>query len=417
MYLEFNTFIRKNIFEKEVVLGNEHTGFWVRVTKECYDLICNAVDQKYDEQKLCSKFEDADDKEYITELIKLLKKDGILKGDPEYKDNIEKKVTFSITSKCNLQCLHCSVSAGCNKQDYFTDSQIFEIADNILKYAPDTIIISGGEPLMRDNFFEISNYIRERFNGKLLLMTNATKIDEKEAVFIANNYDAVATSLDGYDEHTSDFIRGKGTFRRTCNAIRLLKDNGLKNVSVSMVLAGDNYDSIDRFRNLNKLLGTHPVFRILAPMGRADKNFEKLIKSEKSKFLIAQENVNKVRKGKKRVLGQFSVCSGITSQFCIGSDGNIYPCAGSQMEVFSLGNIWKIGDLKSFFESQIYKTSPGYKNFMSIKPSNHEKCGRCNLNIHCVYCPVYIYLYQRKGLLTEYCDKQGEKIKASYGYK
>ncbi len=406
--LEFCDSLRVNQLGNWTILGNERNGIWVRTTTECYEVLKKASERGWGFQKLLSLMNDDEDRQYISDFIRFLYECKILKGkqEEEYID----KVTFSITNRCNLRCIHCSVSATSQSNEYYSDEELFRVADEIISCSPRMIVITGGEPLMRKCFKELSKYIRKRFKGRLVLMTNATLVFEKEAKYISECYDEVSVSLDGYDEKTTDFIRGIGTFDRVTEAIGLLKNYGINRIGTSMIVTGTNTERQNSFKKLNKQLGTNGIFRLLAPVGRADKNYDLISKAEKENLTDVGPKESKEPNNKMALIGRFPTCSGMTNQFCVGSDGEIYPCAGAQQKEFSVGNISSVGALSSYISERKYKQTQGYIRFCEIQPSVVEECSKCNYSIFCTGCPHYMYLYKKNGQFEEHCKLRKKEL-------
>ena len=416
MELRFSNDIRTAQHGEYIAIGNEKTGHWIKLTKECYDIIRNAVLKQWSSADLVADMSDQEDRQYMVELIERLQNMRIIVSDEDTIENTVDNVTFCITNRCNLRCHHCSVSASSDNSDYLSESQTKRAIDSIVKCKPSSLTISGGEPLVRRDFQSIIDYVRSVFGGKLYLMTNGTLINEKEAKFIAERFDNVSISLDGYDEKTTDFIRGQGAFIKAIRGIENLKKAGFKDMSTSMILSGNNRETIDRFKKLNNRMGTKPVFRTLAMVGRAENNGDLLLDSEEGAFLRGnrEKDLKYNGKEKKRIIGTFTVCNAIENQFCIGADGTIFPCAGAQLTEFSLGNIREIRDLSFFFQSGEYKETGGYKAFIRILPRYNSRCKDCHNNLFCFGCPVYHYVNTKQGIFDKFCDEQMRLLNECY---
>lgn len=184
----------------------------------------------------------------------------------------EIRLSWDITNKCNLRCTHCCVSAGENKHgEELSTFNLLEIADKIIDLNPFSICISGGEPLVRNDFIKIIKYIKSKYNGKLKLMTNGTLIDNKMAEFIVANFDSVDVSIDGVDEETCSVIRGKGVFRNVIASINLLKEYGMKQISGSMLTFNKTKNLNIKFCQMCDELGIYPITRVFDPIGRGKK--------------------------------------------------------------------------------------------------------------------------------------------------
>ena len=71
-------------------------------------------------------------------------------------------VAWNITQRCNFKCKHCYSSAVLGSTDNeLSTEEIYQIVDQFKKLKVPVILLSGGEPFMRDDLFEIIAYIRK----------------------------------------------------------------------------------------------------------------------------------------------------------------------------------------------------------------------------------------------------------------
>ncbi len=130
-------------------------------------------------------------------------------------------IQVSLTNRCNLNCRMCSISNSLPKEQELSTAQIFHIIDEARDYGIKELLLTGGEPLLRDDLFEIARYCRS--NGlRNVITTNGTLIDEPMAESIINSdIDHMHFSIDGLEE-TNDFFRGRGAFGKVIKAVGLL---------------------------------------------------------------------------------------------------------------------------------------------------------------------------------------------------
>jgi len=130
-------------------------------------------------------------------------------------------VVWNFTYKCNLRCKHCySESGNVSKTELSTD-EAMRVVDQIAAFGVTSLAFSGGEPLMRSDFFEVARYavdsglyVSLATNGTLLNYDTVKKLKE-----IGLHY--VEVSLDGAESKTHDFFRGKtGAFNQTINGLK-----------------------------------------------------------------------------------------------------------------------------------------------------------------------------------------------------
>lgn len=130
------------------------------------------------------------------------------------------------------------------------------------------ITLSGGEPLLRKDFKELLVYLRSNYNGHIGVSTNGTLITNSNADLLVKYADQIDISIDGVDEETCSIVRGKGVFENVIRNIKVLQDKGFNNVSLSMVFSDKNEYLEPAFLELNRQLGTTPITRVFAEIGR-----------------------------------------------------------------------------------------------------------------------------------------------------
>ncbi|HSH30865.1 MAG TPA: radical SAM protein, partial [Thiohalobacter sp.] len=130
-------------------------------------------------------------------------------------------VIWNLIRRCNLACKHCySISADTDFPGELDTRQVYAVMDDLHGYGVPVLILSGGEPLLRPDIFDISR--RAKAMGFYVgLSTNGTLIDEKMIEPIrAVGYDYVGISLDGIGETHDYFRRKQGAFTEALRGIR-----------------------------------------------------------------------------------------------------------------------------------------------------------------------------------------------------
>jgi Fe-coproporphyrin III synthase len=182
-------------------------------------------------------------------------------------------VIWNLVRRCNLTCKHCySISADKDFAGELTTDEVFGVMDDLKRFKVPGLILSGGEPLLRPDIFDIARRAKAmRFFTAL--SSNGTLIDEAMTRRIAAaNFDYVGVSLDGLEAVHDRFRRKEGAFAASLKAIRLCRDAGLK-VGVRFTLTNDNFSD---FPALLKLVEDEGIprfyFSHLNYAGRGNKN-------------------------------------------------------------------------------------------------------------------------------------------------
>ncbi len=149
-------------------------------------------------------------------------------------------VIWNLIRRCNLTCKHCySISADKDFPGELTTREIFTVMDDLKRFRVPVLILSGGEPLLRPDIFDIAGH------GKAMgfyvgLSSNGTLINPSNIERIAGcDFNYVGISLDGIRETHDRFRRMDGAFEASLRGIRLCRDLGLK-IGVRFTMTQDN---------------------------------------------------------------------------------------------------------------------------------------------------------------------------------
>ncbi len=159
-------------------------------------------------------------------------------------------VIWNLIRRCNLTCKHCySISADTDFPGELSTEEIYTVMDDLKSFNVPVLILSGGEPLLRPDIFEISKRAKE-MGFYVGLSSNGTLITENNIENIAAiGYDYVGVSLDGLRETHDVFRRKQGSFDEALNGIRLCRDRGIK-VGMRFTLTQDNAEELPQLLEL-----------------------------------------------------------------------------------------------------------------------------------------------------------------------
>lgn len=154
-------------------------------------------------------------------------------------------VVWNCTKTCNLSCKHCYSNSDSKKYNgELTTNQAKKMIDGLAKFNVPVLLISGGEPLIREDIFEIIKYTG-KYNIRSTISTNGTLIDKNIAKELkAHNVGYVGISIDGIGESHDEFRGSKGSFERAINGIRNCLEVGQK-VGLRFTISKDNYNQMD----------------------------------------------------------------------------------------------------------------------------------------------------------------------------
>ncbi len=182
-------------------------------------------------------------------------------------------VIWNLIRRCNLLCRHCySISGDVDFAGELSTAEVMRVLEDLKAARVPAVILSGGEPLLRADVYEIA--ARAKTLGiAVSLSSNGALIDDAHADRIAEaGFDYVGVSLDGIGE-THDRFRGrKGAFDASIAGIRRLRARGVR-VGLRYTLTTDNQDSFPellrlmRAEDASKFYLSHLVWS-----GRGNKN-------------------------------------------------------------------------------------------------------------------------------------------------
>jgi heme d1 biosynthesis radical SAM protein NirJ len=153
-------------------------------------------------------------------------------------------VIWNLIRRCNLACKHCyATSADIDFEGELSTEEVFAVMQDLKSFGVSVLILSGGEPLLRPDIFEVSARAKE-MGFYVGLSSNGTLITDKNITDIERiGYDYVGVSLDGMRETHDCFRRKQGAFDESLRGIRLCHDAGIK-VGLRFTLTQDNANEL-----------------------------------------------------------------------------------------------------------------------------------------------------------------------------
>jgi len=136
---------------------------------------------------------------------------------------------YNCTARCNLKCLHCYSSSGASKSaSELSTSQAKELISQLADYRCPVVLFSGGEPLLREDIFELIAHAG-KVGIKAVLSTNGTLIDRSRAARLAGaGISYVGISIDGPEPFHDKFRASKGSFQATMQGFANCRKAGIR---------------------------------------------------------------------------------------------------------------------------------------------------------------------------------------------
>ncbi|MBI5188467.1 MAG: radical SAM protein [Nitrospirae bacterium] len=348
-----------------------------------------------------------------------------------------KWIAWEITRRCNLRCIHCRSSSELAVKAHpdFPTAEAFRIIDDIISYAKPVVVLSGGEPLLRKDVFEIAEYGTEK-GLRMCLATNGTLITDEICEKIRDSGIKIASlSLDGSEEKIHDDFRNqKGAFAGTISAAGLFKKHGIEFI-INSSFTKRNQEEIPKVYELAKELGATAWYMfMIVPTGRGEEIMNELIskedyeeilkwhyqmeKNEKDMLvrptcaphyyrIVLQKSKEEGTKFERRTLkfstGGAKGCIAGQLIALIDVDGNVLPCSYFPRPA---GNIKKQSFKDIWENSELFKELRDFKKYKG-------KCGSCEYINVCGGCRARAYAVHGDYLREEpFCGYVPRKVKS-----
>jgi heme b synthase len=179
-------------------------------------------------------------------------------------------IAWEVTRRCPMSCRHCRASAdNRNYEGELSTEEAFRFLDGVAAFARPIVILTGGEPMAREDIYRIAEY-GNRLGLRMVMAPCGLLMDRKSTRrIIASGIQRISLSIDGADRETHDaFRQTAGAFEAVVNAARLAREEGLEfqvNTTVTRLNIGQLEKILDLAISLGAV-GFHPF--LLVPTGR-----------------------------------------------------------------------------------------------------------------------------------------------------
>ena len=210
-------------------------------------------------------------------------------------------VIWNLIRRCNLTCRHCyTTSADIDFPGELTTKQAFAVIDDLADYGVPALILSGGEPLLRPDIFELTQHAKNK--GMYVgLSSNGTLINTRNIADIkAARYDYVGISIDGKRKTHDYFRRREGGFDDAMNGLSLCSQNNIK-VGLRFTLTKDNHNDLPEILktlkqfNIDKFYLSHLNYSGRGRTNRGDDAHHEI--TRKAVDLLFENCLNDLRQG------------------------------------------------------------------------------------------------------------------------
>jgi heme b synthase len=321
-------------------------------------------------------------------------------------------VAWEVTRSCNLACIHCRAAAQDRPyENELTTEESFKFLDEVATVAQPIVILTGGEPLLRPDIFDIAAYGNEK-GFRMTMAPNGTLITlDKAQKMVDSGIQRISISLDGATGTSHDAFRQvPGAFEGALRGIQHAREVGL-DFQINTTITQQNLHELAAIMDLAVSLGAvaHHIF-LLVPTGRGKDLAEQTITAKQYEealhwFYEQKDHVPLQLKATcaphyYRILRQRAKSEGKKVDFkgfgldavtrgCLGGIGfcflshvgQVQPCGYLELDC---GNIRE----QSF--KQIWENSIVFKDLRDFK-KYEGKCGQCEYIRVCGGCRARAY--------------------------
>lgn len=341
-------------------------------------------------------------------------------------------IAWEITRRCNLSCIHCRASAenGCYPDELKTE-ECLKLLDDIASFSQPVIILTGGEPLLREDIFHVAHHGSEK-GLRMVMAVNGTLVDEAMAQEMQDSgIQRISVSIDGASAESHDrFRQVPGAFEGALRGIRCAKKVGLE-FQINTTITRQNSHELPAILDLAIDLGAaaHHVF-LLVPTGRGKDLIDQQVTAQEYEEILTwfydQKETSplhlkatcapqfyrilrqKARKEGKSVTYQnFGLdattrgCLGGVSFCFISHIGQVQPCGYLELNC---------GNVRDNTLEQIWKTSSVFRDLRDFN-SYEGRCGRCEYRKVCGGCRARAFEMAGNFLAEEpYCAYEPRRV-------
>ncbi len=320
-------------------------------------------------------------------------------------------ISWNITRRCNLRCSHCYLPAyeegetpATTHSPELTTEEALKVIDQIAVVNPEAmLILSGGEPLLREDLYELAGYASSR-GMMVVLGTNGLLIDDDVVCKLKQSgVTGVSISLDSVDPEIHDSMRSlPGSWKSAENAIKTCHQHGLA-VQVNTTTTQNNYKEIPELIEFSKTLGAKvfsPFFLVCTGRGEEVTDITPEQYEEILSFVVESQGKHdgimirtRCAPTFRRILYQKNPDSPLLKldtgrclagiHYCrITPEGDVTPCPYMPLPA---------GNIKEQSFEDIWRNSA---EFVSLRtPSLKGKCGACEFQRICVGCRARAFAF------------------------
>ncbi len=399
--------------EQAFFIADPNTQRWIIGNQETRDLL-QCADGLQSERQIAERLAASPGR--TEELLGLLINEGLVFQDktlfrkqcmPLVCDREILALHLEITNQCNLRCTHCYLSSGAKKKNELGLQEIMDIIDQLEPGSGKKLCITGGEPLLHPDFFNIIEYAAVTRGLEVDIYTNALLIDDETAARLQDIRDRapfginIQISIEGADAETNDMVRGKGVFDKVGQAVNRLINRGMeKNIVLFVCLTKDNISQFDALVTMAETLRIKALkFSQWQKQGRTYETSWADKSPTSEEWIHCGHRLLSYPHRDTILLGNFWGDLKNDSHLGFGLTGKLFPKLVCNLKVAPRidcqGNVWScqvfvdqasiVGNTRKTTLSQIFSDRP-YKNLFRLcteRESHITECATCQWKSFC----------------------------------
>lgn len=289
---------------------------------------------------------------------------------------------FYLTNACNLQCAHCYMHSGKRDLNELSLQEWIRVTDEFAACGGKSITFSGGEILVKKEWFEILLNAKDK-NISSTILTNGTMWSDQHIKEAAPLIEEVQISIDGPNEQINSYTRGDGYFAKSLETAKSFSKAGVR-TSIAMTPTLETiYDFEDGFLDFfNNHIKSHGIYLKISQKLLPDRNGRILSKSEEDFYFEKTKALADLVYSTSSSIRNFSLghkpneiqknCGfgGLT----VSASGEIYPCN-------RISDLCSYGDVRSKSIKEIMRYFASMDLYTSV--DKVEPCRYCDLRYIC----------------------------------
>lgn len=285
-----------------------------------------------------------------------------------------------VTNRCNLKCAGCySLDESRNVLGDASTDQMKEAIRKLAQGGVETLVISGGEPFLRDDLPVLVSYAKESDIGFVTVSTNGTCLKTSALIEMAPAVDRIAVSFDVCSAEDHPYIRGEQRFAKLIDAVEIIRDAGIT-PHITATIHAKNYRDLAKYKQLAALHNVSLNFSLLScPFDCADNDLlpsDDDLRQLAALMMSLESTPSDLGEPFGLDLTVGMSCGLGAKEISVGANGQVYPCHMLHRKEFVLGNI--------FDESLAHILSGrAAKSFAQIGVEDIEGCNSCTHKYLC----------------------------------